>query len=528
MSERQAIPADSAVSGENAGTDLERRAGRGGVAVLGAKAFFIVSGLVQQAGLGFALSQDGYGELARVLAVANVVNNVVVAGSTQGVSRAVAGARGNEAGALRGAVRIHAILAVALAGAFALAAPLVARFQHATEITVPLLVMSGVVLLYGLYAPLVGSLNGRGLFVKQASLDMLFAALRTVAMIGLALFAARSFGSGVLGATGGFVAAAFVILLVAVRLAGLGGGKPTVGTKAYLAGLLPLVLAQLFVNLVMQADIVLLGRYLVEGALASGLTGKPASVAANDWVAVYRACQQFAFLPYQLLLSLTQVLFPMLAQARAAGDGARIKAYVTRGARLGAISTGALVAIIAGAPGSLIHFLFGTPMAEQGLQTLRVLAMAQGVFAMLAVASTVLASVGRERSAAGLTMLALGASVVLCVVLVPLAAFGEAKLVTSAAAVGAGLLLALGVGAWLVRRATGAFVPLATGVRVLAATGATIAVGSFVHMASRFATPFLCMALGGIYVTVLALTREVGSSDAAAIGALIRRRRAAT
>ena len=41
--------------------------------------------------------------------------------------------------------------------------------------------------------------------------------------------------------------------------------------------------------------------------------------AANEWVAVYRACQLFAFLPYQLLFSVTQVLFPMLARAKTGG-----------------------------------------------------------------------------------------------------------------------------------------------------------------------------------------------------------------
>jgi len=48
------------------------------------------------------------------------------------------------------------------------------------------------------------------------------------------------------------------------------------------------------------------------------------------WVAVYRACQLFAFLPYQLLFSVTQVLFPMLAKANREEGPERVAELVAR------------------------------------------------------------------------------------------------------------------------------------------------------------------------------------------------------
>lgn len=510
-------------------SDVAKRAGRGGVAVLGAKAFFILSGLLQQAGLSAALGQHAYGELARVLAVANVVNNVVVAGSTQGVSRAVARARGDEPGAIRAALRIHAVLAVVVAVGFAVAAPLVARFQHAPQVTTPLLVMTGVVLAYGLYAPLVGSLNGRGLFVRQAGLDVLFAAMRTGLMIAFA-FVLSATGRGVFGSAIGFVIAAVLILLVAVRVAGTGrtSARDPIERRDYLRALAPLVLAQLFVNLVMQADIVLLGRFLVEGAERIGMHGKAATDEANAWVAVYRACQLFAFLPYQLLLSLTQVLFPMLAHARAENDNEKVRDYVARGARLGAIATGALVAVVAATPQSLIGFLYSPSIAAQGAHTLRVLALAQGAFAILAIASTILASVGRERAAASVTLLALLLSVCACVVTVPGAYFGEAQLLASATAVGAALLLSLGVAATLVKRETGAFVPITTALRVALAIGAVVFFGSRLPVTGRWLTPLVCAASAVSYGVVLVVTREVRAADVKALVDALRRRASRT
>jgi len=523
---------ESATAAKGAGattSDVAGRAGRGGVAVLGAKSFFILSGLLQQAGLSAALGQRGYGELAPVLAFANIVNNVVVASSTQGVSRAVAQSSRDEAGAIRATLRIHVVVAVLVAIGFALAAPLVAYVERGPEMTAPLLVMAVVVLAYGLYAPLVGSLNGRGLFARQAGLDVLFAAMRTVLMIGVA-FALKGMGRGVLGATTGFAIAAATIFVVATRVAGTGRAslQTTVERRSYLTTLAPLALAQLFVNLVMQADILLLRPFLVVAAEHTGLQGPAASDAASAWVAVYRACQLFAFLPYQLLVSLTQVLFPMLAHARADNDSAKVKEYVARGARLGAIATGVFVAVVAATPQSLLGFLYSPAIAAQGASTLRVLALAQGAFAMFAIGSTILASVSRERTAARLTLLALTLSATACAVLVPRATFGEAQLVTSARAVGSALFLSLGVAAWLVKRETGAFVALRTAARVALAIAVTVAVGSQLPVTGRLVTPVVCALSAAVYMLMLVVTREVRAADVRDLTAILRRRRAAS
>src|SRR4051812_41582272 len=168
-----------------AAPDQARTAGRGGLAILVAKVFFILTGLVQQALLPRAIGQADYGALSRVSAVSNVFNNVVVSSSTQGVSRTVAAAGENEQQALRATLRVHSVIAIVASVLLVVAAPIVAWFQHAHEVTAPLIVMAGVLFLYGVYAPLIGYLNGRARFTNQASLDMLAATLRTIGLLGL-------------------------------------------------------------------------------------------------------------------------------------------------------------------------------------------------------------------------------------------------------------------------------------------------------------------------------------------------------
>src|SRR3954470_11777728 len=103
--------------------DQARTAGRGGLAVLVAKVFFILTGLVQQALLPRAIGLADYGALSRVLAVSNVFNNVVVSSSTQGVSRTVAAAGVAEREAFRATLRVHLLIAILAAALLAVAAP---------------------------------------------------------------------------------------------------------------------------------------------------------------------------------------------------------------------------------------------------------------------------------------------------------------------------------------------------------------------------------------------------------------------
>ncbi len=513
-----------------AATTTTRSAGRGGIAVLGAKVFFLVTGFLQQPLLRFAVGLNDFGALAQALVVANTVNSVVVASGTQGVSRVVASAPGHEEEALRSALRVHVPAAVVIAGAMAAATPMYARFEHARDVVAPLLVMALVALLYGVYAPLIGYLNGRNRFGLQAMLDVIFATLRTVGLVAFGrVFVLRGL-SGTLGTTFGWVAAAACIVPIAIRCTGFGRrgasgaatpkGVPT--TKAYLALLLPIAGAQLCTNALLQIDIALLGRFLSESAGTLSAQAPRASV--KEWVAIYKECQTFAFLPYQLLFSVTLVLFPMLARAQADNDAAAVREYVARGARLAALFGALLVGIVVAMPGSMLAFAYGSADADRGADVLRTMALAQGAFAMLGIATTVLTSIGRERSAALVTLGAVITVALACAGAVPGAAFGHAQLLRSTEASGAALLATLLVAAGMVRARTGAFVSAKTAARLGVALGGCVALGFVLPRVGRLATPVVALAVGLAFLTVLVLTGEIGTADLAMLRSLRRKR----
>ena len=504
--------------------------------MLGAKVFFLVVGFVQQPLLRLAVGLGDFGGLAQALVVANTVNNVVVSSGTQGVSRAVAGAPGHEAAALRAAMRVHVPIAIVVAAAMAAAAPAYAAFEHADDVVAPLLVLALVALLYGIYAPIIGYLNGTKRFGQQAGLDVIFATLRTVGLIGFGYAFVKRGLSGVLGTTVGWVAAAACIVPLAARSARLGAKasraeEASAGAAAdvpragpYLAMLLPIASAQLCTNVLMQIDIALLGRFLSRAPAAFGPEADAHRDAVRTWIATYKECQTFAFLPYQLLFSVTLILFPMLARARAMGDEAAVRTYVARGARLAAIFGGLLVGVLVALPESVLAFAYGKADAARGGDVLRVMALGQGAFAMLGIATTVLTSLGRERAAALLTLVAVIAVGGACTALVPSAPFGHDQLLRSAEATAGGLAATLAVAIVIVRSHAGAFVPAATSVRVGVALAACLAVGAVAPCLGRFVTPVAALAIAGAYAAILVATREIAPSDLAMLRTLRRRK----
>ena len=524
-----------------AAPDQARSAGRGGLAMLVANVYFILTGLVQQLLLPRAIGLADYGALARVLAVSNVFNNVIVGSSTQGVSRTVAAAGVAERQALRATLRVHLLLAILAAVLLAGAAPLVAYFEHASEMLAPLLVMTGVLFVYGVYAPLFGYLNGRGMFVRQAALNVVAATLRTIALLAVGwLFATRGASiagalgttGGVLGATLGTVGAALGVFLLALRWTGTGTSPDAVrpagvpDLRTYLALIVPIMIAQGFTNALMQADIILLGRYLSLSAVTATLPdGKTANQAANEWVAVYRACQLFAFLPFQMLFSVTQVLFPMLAKAKAEEGGVRVPALVARGSRIGAIVCGMLVCVVLALPGSLLKLGYTADVAARGASALRVLALGQGTFAMVGLSTTVLISLGRERTALVVTALALALLAATCSFLIPLAPFGAPQLMATATATTIAMGCALVVAVIMVRRAAGAFVPWKTALRVALCIAGAFVVGGHTPVFGKLITPIVAGGVVVAYLLALVVTGEIGKADLALVVSIAARKR---
>jgi stage V sporulation protein B len=497
-----------------AGEDVGRRAGRGGLAVSAAKVYFILTGLVQQVALKAVLGLEGYGALASALAAASIVYNPLVGASIQGVSHAIATApEAARPAALRRALGLHAGLALIIGAVFWLGAAAIGDVTGAPHIVPSLRVLSAVLVVYGLYAPLVGALNGLTRFGTQAALDALAATLRSAGLIGGAFWLGRSGGVSARGAEGaaiGFALSSLAVLLVALGRVGIGrAGQGGIAARRYWHFIGPILIGQVLLNLLFQADQLLLRRFSADAALAAGLD----NAAADALVGAYRAMQLFCFLPYQLVLSVSIVLFPVVARAHRARDGVLVTAYVRQGVRIALLVSGLIVSVTAGLPGPLLTLVFGADTAALAAAPMRLLALGLGNLALFGVLTAVLNSIERQRLGLLVTALAFGFVVAACLLRVPGLGFGPELLMQTAWATSVALLLATAVALLIVLKTAGAVLSPACLLRVLGALGSALAVAELLPANSALGTLLASLAVAASYVLMLIVFGELGRVD---------------
>jgi stage V sporulation protein B len=501
--------------------DTIRKTGRGGLAVAGAKIYFIVLGLVQNIALKSALGVDGYGALSRVQTIASVTYNPITTMSIQAVSRSVLQAPPEELKAtVRRVLTWHALFGLAVALTFAALVPVTARVFGAEHVQGPLRILSAILLAYALYTPLIGIANGQKRFVLQAALDVTSATLRTAGLVVGAIVAQRMSYSGPTGAAVGFVLSATLVLFIAGALIGSGrAGNTRVSFRRYAGAAVPILFGQILLNLLMQADSLLLGRTTSVAALAAGLP----MAQADELVGAYRFTQQFSFLPYQVLIAITFILFPMLTGAAQQKDSAAIARYVTTGLRLSLILVGAMVSVTAGLAPRLLDLLFGPTVAELGGRALGLLALGFGAFAIFGILTTVLNSLGRERQSMWATGLAVLVVAGMCFTRTLGAPLSKDLLWLTAQGTTAGLVVATAIAAFLVQRAAGALVSPLTLVRTVLSLGTAAFLASSLFPPGKLLTLVAAAVTPIFYFVLLVLTRELTRADLDIVRRVARR-----
>jgi stage V sporulation protein B len=381
--------------------------------------------------------------------------------------------------------------------------------------------MGGVFFFYSLYSPVVGVLNGQQRFLAQAGLDICFATLRTAALIGGAWWFVRHGGRGIEGAVWGFVLVSAIVTIMAVAIAGIGSsGNTTLTNRQHLAFILPLLAGQILLNALLQLDITLLGRFAADAADRAGI----AVTTADSLVASYRATQLFSFLPYQLLLSITFILFPLLAQAHREGKRQDVGLFIRSGIRIALIVAGAIISVTGGIPGALLRMVFSREIAEPAVRSMGLLTLGFGAFAIFGILTTALTSLQRERVSAMVTALAVLLVVVLAFVFVRGRSFGVDLLWRMAIATSSGLVLATFAAGYFVYRATGALVSPLCILRVAVALATAIGIGRLSSPHGLLLTLVSASCQVVLYLVLLVVLRELSSADWSRLTAIVRHR----
>lgn len=481
------------------------KAGRGTIYITLAKLWFMATGAAIVFVLPRRLSTVEYGLYGVTIALVSVLNDIVVKGTTQTVSKFVSQTPELAPAIERKALQLQALVGCGAAAAFALLAPWIAAQQKDDSLAPYLRLAALITASYAFYSVFIGVLNGRKDFFRQAALDAFYATVKAALIVGF-VFA----GLGVGGAIGGFAAAAFVVLAVSLVVVGPGGGAAgsPVGFGSLLRFQLGLVTFLTLNNLLMRADLLLVKPLY-------GGTPDEASAAAG----VYNGVLQFAYISFQIILSITFVVFPLVSEATFKADLETARGYIRQTVRA-AVMISALPAVLFSANAAEVLRLVFPEAYAAGAPALRVVAFGMLSFAVITVLTTVISSGGRPWVSVAMVGATLAIDVALNLALIPrMGLAGAATATTTAMTAGAVMC-----GVFVYRR-YGAVVRGLTLARVAAAAAGVYALSllapSGEWLASLGATPLMVKAavavefaaLGLIYLALLFAVREIGSDE---------------
>ncbi|MDQ3033527.1 MAG: hypothetical protein M3Y87_14000, partial [Myxococcota bacterium] len=392
------------MSGNGEGSEQEAaRAGRGVLWTMTAKAVFIGTGFGVQVALPQIFDDpEQWGRYSTVATITAIVTNTLVASMIQTVSKRTSEDEASADRTHREGLWIGMLLAFLLGGGFAAASPLLATHWQRDATLAPLLATAAVVIVsYSLYSALIGSINGRRQFSKQASFDMGFALLRGGAIV----IGALSFAAA--GAIAGFAAASVIVLVIALWVVGTGRGSAgRTDWRAWAAFLIPIAVYQASINGVLQLDQPLLRANLADLAPESGYSAREATAVASSLAGFYRAAQTFAFVPYQLILAVTFVVFPTIARSTSSGDAEATRTAIRGAMRFSLIVLLAMAAPIAGASDGVMRVAYRETYLA-GAPALAILAPGLVPFSLFAIGASILAGAGRARTTAAIAFGAL-------------------------------------------------------------------------------------------------------------------------
>jgi len=515
-------------------------AGRGVLYIALAKFYFMIAGAVLEFRLPAILSRAVFGAYAVVASVVSPINNVLVTGSIQAVSRFTAQRPEIARMVQRAGLRMHLFVGLPVALAFIAGAPLVAWLLHDMSKVGPLMLAGCIVGAYSFYAVFIGTANGRREFHKQAALDITFATLRLAGILGLAMA-----GLGVFGAIGGWVIAAFAVLVIATVIVGLPGKEAAaepMPVRPMIQFFTGVAIYLILLNLIMFVDQLLLKRLATEwyrehGAAlnadidrllpwARQVSGfhPDASHLSDVQVAYYRAVQNLARLSYQAIIAATFVIFPLVSRSTFEDDKETTRRYVHVTMRYSLIFATALAVVMAANPTPLLDIPYALDYAVLGGPALIALALGNVAFSIFAIAGTILNGAGQTRAAIATAAITLGIAAIGNAIVIPMLEPGRQLLLGAASVTAISMVIGAAISGLALVKHLGAFLPIASLARVALAVVVAMAVGRVIPFRTPLMTLVEAVIVGLTFLAVLVGTRELGKRDLQAIAAVRKKR----
>jgi stage V sporulation protein B len=476
-------------------------AGRGAIYITAAKIWFIVSGYGITVTLAHLLTIENYGIYRVVINTVSIINAVIVTGTYQTVSKYVSQEPEKADSIKWKALGLQVYVGGAATLGFFLLAPVVASLLNDPRLTGWLRLASLITLSYSFYSVYTGYFNGKKRFDIQAGLDISYSTLKLVFIVLLAWL-----GFGVTGSVGGFALAAASVLVISAIIARGGDRKGDVRAGQLLKFQSYLLLFTFVLTLLQRVDLMLIK------ALSS-----PDATTASENAAYYSAAVDIANITYQIIVSVTFVIFPLISQSTFADDRVRTQGYISKTLRY-TLMVMALTATLFSSGASGVLRVIYRDTYQAGSPALRIVAFGMLLFGLLYIVTTIISASGQPGVSLLLGVITLVTSTALNALLIP-----SRGLVGAATATTISMLVGTVLACAYLWRRFRTLMPFTSILRIAACAGVVYGASLLFSPASKVLVIAQLIALSVTYLIVLVLSGELGRNDLRLIARVARR-----
>jgi len=451
--------------------------------------------------LAHLLTDENYGIYRVVINTVSIINAVIVTGTYQTVSKYVSQEPEKADSIKWKALGLQAYVGGAATLGFFLLAPVVASLLNDPRLTGYLRLASLITLSYSFYSVYTGYFNGNKRFGIQAGLDITYSTLKLVFIVLLAWL-----GFGVTGSVSGFALAAGCVLCLSAIIA-RGGDRKGEARAGQLFKFQSYVLLFTFVlTLLQRVDLMLIK------ALSS-----PDARTASENAGYYSAAVDIANLTYQIVVSVTFVIFPLVSQSTFADDRARTQGYISNTLRY-TLMVMALTATLFSSCASGVLRVIYRETYQAGSPALKIVAFGMLFFGLLYVVTTIISASGQPKVSLLLGVITLVLSTALNALLIP-----SHGLAGAAAATTVSMLAGTALACAYLRRRFSTLMSIVSAVRIAGCAGVIYAASLLFSPASKVLIIAQLIVLSVAYVITLIITGELGRNDLRLIARVLRR-----
>ncbi|HLD58168.1 MAG TPA: oligosaccharide flippase family protein [archaeon] len=374
---------------------------KGAFHLLVSKAVFFLSGYALVFILGrWFLTTEEFGLFGVVFTINSLVTNILITGIQQAVAKFVSEAPEKAEIILRQSLKTQLFFSIAMFIGFFLSADLIAGLLNEPRLALYFRIVAFVPLIQPFYSAMGGYLNGLKKFREQAGFYNLYRILRAGIPISMA-----AAGFALFGVFTGLVFAALASLLVGIFSIGTGKSGDFSKKKIFLFSA-PIIFYALILNSFMSIDLLFL-KALTQGANSNVLAG------------FYTAAQTVARVPFELAMTITMILFPLVSGTVAAQKKQKAAFYISSAYRYTFIAVAPFAVMFFTTAHELLSLVYGQKFLEAG-STLGILSLGFVFMALFSISETIISARGSPSKAALIAFSFLIAEAALLYLLVPL------------------------------------------------------------------------------------------------------------